>query len=68
MAHSTRLSKLMYLSWEIQKKKKCTRSKSLQSAWAIAQNADITVYYLVSKHSHTKYPNKVNPTNVGLFQ
>jgi hypothetical protein len=67
MQQQTRLSKLMYLSWEIQKKKKCTRSKSLQSAWAITLNEDITVYYLVKKHSHTSYVNKVKPETVGLF-
>ncbi len=64
----SQLSKLMYLSWEIQRKKKCTRSKSLLSAWAIAQNEDITVYYLVKKHSHTKYDNKVKPESIGLFK
>ena len=46
------LSRLMRISWEIQGKKKCSRSKSLQSAWAIVQNEDITIYYLVKKHSH----------------
>jgi hypothetical protein len=68
MQQQTRLSKLMYLSWEIQKKKKCTRSKSLLSAWAITQNEDITVYYLVRKHSHVNYANKVKPENIGLFK
>ncbi|MBP6024915.1 hypothetical protein [Ferruginibacter sp.] len=68
MQQQARLSKLMYLSWEIQKKKKYTRSKSLQSAWAIAQNEDITVYYLVKKHSHANYTNKVKPESIGLFK
>ena len=68
MQQQTRLSKLMYLSWEMQKKKKCTRSISLQSAWAMAQNEDITVYYLVKKHSHANYANKVENTNLTLFR
>jgi len=68
MKHSTRLSKLMYLSWEIQRKKKCIRSKALQSAWAITQNEDITVYYLIKKHSHTNYENKRQTGQIALFQ
>lgn len=61
-------SRLMYLSWEIQRKKKCTRSKSLFAARAIYLNEDITVYHLVKKHSHERYPNKTAPTEVTLFQ
>lgn len=67
MQHQTQLSKLMYLSWEIQRKKKCIRSKALQSAWAITQNEDITIYYLVKRHSHEKYPNKVKTQDLVLF-
>jgi len=36
MQHTTRLSYLVRLSWEIQRKKKSLRSKDLTSAWAIA--------------------------------
>jgi len=68
MQHSTRLRNIMIISWEIQRKKKCIRSKALQSAWAITQNEDITIYYLVKKHSHEKYPNKVKPHELSLFQ
>jgi hypothetical protein len=68
MQHSTRLSNLMQLSWEIQRKKKCIRSKALQAAWAITLNEDITVYYLVKRHSHQRYPNKVQPQELSLFQ
>lgn len=68
MHHHTRLSKLMYLSWEIQRERNCVRSKALQSAWAITQNEDITVHYLVKKHSHTRYENKRHTGQIGLFQ
>lgn len=64
---AAKLSRLMYLSWEIQRKKKCTRSKALTWAWAIVQNEDITVFYLVKRHSHDRYPNRVQPTSIGLF-
>lgn len=67
MHHHTRLSKLMNLSWEIQRTKHCARSKALQSAWAITQNEDITVQYLVKKHSHTSYENKSQLGQLGLF-
>ena len=53
-----KLSRLMYLSWEIQRKKKYSRSKSLFAAWAIFRTEDITVYHLVRKHSHERYPTK----------
>ena len=61
------LSRLMYLSWEIQRKKKYSRSKSLFAAWAIFLTEDITVYHLVRKHSHDRYSNKVQPQDLTLF-
>ena len=67
MKHSTRLSYLMRLSWEIQRKKHCLRNKALTAAWAIVQNEDITIYYLVKRHSHEKYPNKVDAKSLALF-
>jgi hypothetical protein len=67
MQHQTRLAQLMRMSWEIQRKKKFTRSKSLQSAWAITQNEDITIYYLLKRHSHERYPNKVQAHDLVLF-
>jgi hypothetical protein len=67
MKHSTRLSNLMRLSWEIQRKKKCLRHKALTAAWAIVLNEDITIYYLVKRHSHEKYQNKVEAKNFALF-
>ena len=68
MQTQNKLSTLMRLSWEIQRKKRCIRSKALQSAWAITQNEDITVYYLIKRHSHTKYKNTVQPTELSLFK
>jgi hypothetical protein len=67
MNHSTRLSGIMSLSWEIQRKKKSNRSKALYAAWAICLNEDITIYYLVRRHSHEKYPNKIETKNLALF-
>jgi hypothetical protein len=67
MAHS-KLSQLMYLSWKIQRNKKTSRAKSLQSAWAILQNEDMVVFQLVKKHSHTHYANKVEPSTLTLFK
>lgn len=64
------LSRLMRLSWEIQRRKKCSRSKSLQSAWAIVLNEDITISYLVKRHSHNYngYPNKIKEADLTLFK
>jgi len=67
MIHTARLSQLMKLSWEIQRKKQQTRSKALQAAWAITLNEDITIYYLFKRHSHERYPNKVQPQHLSLF-
>lgn len=67
MTHTKRLSHLMILSWEIQRKKKSTRAKALQAAWAITLNEDITIYYLVKRHSHNKYPNKIQAKSLALF-
>jgi len=61
------LSRLMFLSWEIQRKKKYNRAKSLMSAWAIVLNEDITIYYLVKKHSHVNHRNRININNLSLF-
>lgn len=55
------LSKLIRLSWQIQKRRKCNRSKSLVAAWSIYLNEDITVFHLVQKHSGTK--NSAVPLN-----
>jgi type II secretory pathway component PulK len=62
----TQLSKLMHLSWEVQKRRKSSRSKSLLAAWAIFLNEDITVYWLVQKHSTTRR-DKVPTANLTLF-
>ena len=67
MKHSTRLSYLMQLSWEVQRKKGITRSRALLAAWAITQNEDITIYYLVKRHSHNHYTNKVQAKELALF-
>ena len=61
MEYKERLSHLMQLSWEVQRKKKVTRKKALMAAWAITLNGDITVYYLVKRHSNKNKPNRVIP-------
>lgn len=57
----------MRMSWQIQKRRSYNRSKALISAWTIFLNEDITVYHLVKKHSHDRYPNKTAPTSLSLF-
>lgn len=54
MEYRNRLSRLMKLSWDIQRNKCHTRSKALQSVWAIVTNEDITVFYLTRKLNHQK--------------
>lgn len=65
---STQLGRIMRMSWEIQKKRRgYSRAKSLISAWAIFQNEDVTVFHLVKKHSHDRYPNKTDVNTIALF-
>lgn len=60
--NNNRLSRLMKLSWRIQKTKHVTRAKALQNAWAIFSNEDITIQYLTQKLNHHK-PIKGNTRN-----
>jgi len=52
--HMERLSRLMKLSWDIQKRKRRARSEALEQAWAIVNNDDIAVFYLVQKLNRNK--------------
>ena len=49
-----RLFRLMKISWDIQKQRHKTRSKSLIAAWAIMSNEDVTIQYLTRKLNHNK--------------
>ncbi|MGC4039108.1 MAG: hypothetical protein QM764_24330 [Chitinophagaceae bacterium] len=51
MQHTTRLSNLMRLSWEVQRTKKFDRSRSLRSAWAIMLTEEITVFHFSAQTS-----------------
>lgn len=66
MTHN-HLSRLMRLSWQIQRQRHVSRSKALFSAWAILLNEDITVWFLVKKYSHSSYANRVNPQQLTLL-
>lgn len=68
MQHSIQLSRLMRMSWELQRRKCYTRSKALQAAWAICQNEDITIYYFVKRHSHAHSKDIIKTYNLSLFQ
>jgi len=54
MATNTRLSRLMKISWDIQRTKHKTRSKSLQAAWAMLSNEDIAIQYLSLRLNHNR--------------
>ncbi len=59
-----RLSRLMTISWAIQRRQHSTRSKALSQAWAIVGNEDIAVSYLVQRLNHNK---PVKPAVRGQF-
>ena len=67
MTADTRLSRLMKISWDIQKTKSKTRSKSLQAAWAIFSNEDITIQYLTRRLNHNKPVPQKAVGQYGLF-
>ena len=64
MTQTINLSRLMRISWDIQKKRRKTRSKALMEAWAIMNNEDITVMYLTRKLNHDR---PVPQRTVGQF-
>ncbi|MDQ0107475.1 hypothetical protein J2T02_002594 [Chitinophaga terrae (ex Kim and Jung 2007)] len=64
----TTLSQLMYLSWEIQRSRKCSRSRALLSAWIIKANEEIMIYHLVKKRVQSKDLHRVKPQGLTLFQ
>ncbi len=65
---TNRLSRLMKISWDIQRRRKYnTRSKALTAAWAILNNEEITVHYLVRKLNHHKPVQYRTLGQFGLF-
>ena len=68
MEYRNRLSRLMKLSWDIQRNKCNTRSKALQSAWAIVANEDLTVFYLTRRLNHHRPVSARAANQYGLFQ
>lgn len=62
-----KLSRLMRLSWDIQKSRTKTRSNALKAAWAIVSNEDITVHYLVRKLNYNKPVPQKTVGQMGLF-
>lgn len=59
-------SRLMRMSWQIQKRRGKSRSQSLIAAWVIFLNEDITVYHLVHKHASVRNANP-HSNNLTLF-
>jgi len=67
MVTTTNLSRLMRISWDIQRNRNKTRSKSLQQAWAIFSNEDITIQYLTRRLNHNKPVPQKAVGQFGLF-
>lgn len=61
------LSRLMRMSWEIQKRRKTSRSKSLLNAWAIFLNEDVTVLHLAEKLSGSRQVKHSAMASLSLF-
>ncbi|MGN7820651.1 hypothetical protein HGH92_23530 [Chitinophaga varians] len=63
---TTTLSRLMRMSWEIQRRRCTNRSTALLSAWVIFKNDDVAVGYLRAKHS-TRNSKPAPAANYSLF-
>ena len=68
MATTTNLSRLMRISWDIQKRKRKTRSKSLTAGWAILNNEDITVHYLALRLNRNKEVRPQALNQISIFK
>lgn len=67
MISNNRLSRLMKMSWDIQRNKKTNRSKALMAAWAICNNEDVKVFYLTKRLNHHKPVKQQALNQIGLF-
>lgn len=65
--NSQKLSRLMKLSWDIQRNRHSTRSRALTAAWAIIGNEDVTVHYLTRRLNHDKPVKPKSLQQFGLF-
>lgn len=64
MATKQFLSRLMSMSWAIQRSRRSDRAKALAAAWAILSNEEVTVSFLTRKLNHNK---PVKPHITGQF-
>ncbi len=67
MATNKRLSRLMKLSWDIQRTKRKTRSKALTAAWAILSNEDVTIHYLALRLNRNREVSKRALNQMSIF-
>jgi len=65
---TSKLSRLMKMSWDIQRAKAYPRAKALHAAWMILSNEDTTIYYLVQRLNHHKPIRKEVLHQMALFQ
>lgn len=62
------LSRLMKMSWEIQRSKHSSRSKALTAAWAILSNEDVTIFFLTRRLNHNKPVSPKALNQISLFK
>ena len=68
MERQTRnLSRLMRISWDIQRRRSTTRSKALTAAWAIFSNEDIAIGYLTRRLNRDRPVKERNQRQFALF-
>ncbi len=67
MANTSFLSRLMKMSWSIQRNRRGNRSQALKAAWVIMNNEDL-IFLLFMKQAKSRRPAKQVPENqISLF-
>ncbi len=67
MQNTKFLSRLMKMSWDIQRSKANSRSKALKAAWTIVTNEDVAIFYLTRKLNHNRPVKPKALSQISLF-
>jgi hypothetical protein len=68
MAQHINVSRIMRISWVIQKQTRRNRSKSLMAAWAIFQNEEIVIQHLAFRLNHNRPVKEKALGQISIFQ
>lgn len=67
MATKTFLSRVMKMSWEIQRNKRSTRDHALTAAWLILRHEDVIIFFLKQQLHPIKRTKRAAQNQISLF-